>query len=202
MNEYRLYLHDREKLLTEQGSSGAALLQSILLGVLDALFLGIGLSSLFAVMQLFAVGAVNGAWWYVGFFVLAYALTMMKRAQVWKASRFRITSERILLQEPVGLWEQPVQTIKWPQYQESHVGSKNFFDYFFFSRPLAIRYGTADAKMEMRYPSLRWGHDLKHYLDKVDSAYRAHQAESVPPFVSAPRGRRDGMASSFSPLMK
>ena len=193
MDESRLFLHDREVLLCEQRSSGAALTQSLVLGLLDALFLGIGLAIVLALIQWLAVGVVCGVWWYVGAFVLSEVLIIIKRTQVWKASRFRITSERILLQNPIALLMQPIETVKWPQYQESHAGSKSLLDLFFLSRPLHIRYGTADAKLEVHFPSLVWGHDLKHYLDKVDSAYRAHQAEAVPAFVAAPRGKRDGV---------
>lgn len=194
MDENRLYLHDREKLLCEQRASGAALMESSMRGLLEGAVLGAILSGIITAVSMIAQDNPGRWWWFPSVFILSIALVIFQRYRVWKQSTFRITTERILLQEPVGLWEQPVQTIKWPQYQESHVARKSFFDYFFFSRPLAIRYGTADAKMEMRFPSLKWGYDLKHYLDKVDSAFRAHQAETVPAFVAAPRGKRDGVA--------
>jgi hypothetical protein len=194
----RLYLHDNETLLCEQRSSGAALTESILRGVGEALILGVALSLILFVFLFFVGGGGGSVVWYVVLILVCFAVIIAKRFSVWRQSLFRITTERILLQHPIALFMQPVKTIKWPQYQESHVGGKSAFDFLFFSRPLFIRYGTADAKLEAGYPSLTWAHDLKHYLDKVDSAYRRGQAESAPCFVAAPRGKRDGAPPAVS----
>lgn len=204
----RSHLHDAEVLLCSLRSSPAMLLWLAVRGILDAVIIGAILSVvLFLVSVFFDVSL--GVWMYAVLFVVTYAYVLWQRWRVWNHALFRITSERILLQDPHAFFHSPLRTVKWSQYQESytghqpqestqrpheshhHVSQRQFFDYFFGSRPICIRYGTADARFEAEFPSLRYAHDVKHYLDKVDSAVRRNDLSSIKPFVAKPKGKRD-----------
>lgn len=194
------YLHDREKPLCEVRSSGASLAQSLMIGLGESLLADLVVCIFLAVVLFLSFQSMGYLWIYGIVCTLIIAAVEGKRWRVWNQARFRVTSERILLQHPIGLTSQALQTVKWPQYQESHTGNRTFFDFLFGARPLCIRFGTADAQkqIEICFPSLRYGHDLKHYLDKVDSAYRQGQVLSVPAFVEAPRGKRDGVPPAIA----
>ncbi len=187
----RKFLHDNELLLCSQRSSPAVLVSSALRGLVDALIAGIVLSLILLAVLTFVFETSVSVFVYVAIFVIAYGIVFWLRWNVWAHSAFRITSERILLQAPESLFHPPLKTIKWSQYQESHVGHRTMFDYLFLSRPIGIRYGTADAQNEASFPSLRYGQDLKHYLDKIDSAVRKNDPTAMRPFVAKPRGKRD-----------
>ncbi|TSC58270.1 MAG: hypothetical protein Greene041619_701 [Candidatus Peregrinibacteria bacterium Greene0416_19] len=186
----RRFLHEGETLLCTIRPSAGNLCLSLLQGVFDALIGGIGLSVI-----LFVIAAMNGwnvALWVYGLLLLiAYVIVLILRIRLWRHSSFRVTTERILMTSYPGLFLKRSPTIKWNQYQESHVGRRNAFDLLFASRPLCIRHGTPDAHVEACFPSLRYASDLKHYLDKVDSAVRKKEVATLRPFIAKPRGRRD-----------
>lgn len=167
------------------------LLQTWTRGLLDALLLSIVLCGVLFALLFFVFGTLTPVWAYALPVLLSLVLVFVKRWHVWSHALFRVTTERILLQSPGTLFHPPLRTIKWPQYQESEAGHRHFFDYLFLSRSIHIRFGTADAQHEAEYPSLRYAHDLKHYLDKVDSAVRKNGVASIQPFVAKPRGKRD-----------
>ncbi len=128
----------------------------------------------------------------------------------WKEATFRVTNERILLEYKHGILVHPMMpvaadpaakgkhkakeytlvTIKWNQYQESSLPSAGIINSLFGVRPLAIRYGSADGHMIAFFPSLPYAKDLKHYLDKVDSAVRHGHESELKPFILKPKGQR------------
>jgi hypothetical protein len=184
------FLHENERLLCSQHATPAVLILSWLRGLLDAIVIG-------AVIDVILFALVTwqslqpSPWLYAIAPVLAYVVVAVLRYHVWQHATFRVTTERILAAEPFHLTHAPLHTLKWSQYQESLVGHRSFLDVFFLARSLVIRHGTADARLELEFPSLRYAHDLKHYLDKVDSAVRKNETESIKPFVAKPRGKRD-----------
>ncbi len=187
----RDFLHDGETLLCSQRASAALFVRSAVRGLFDGVILGLIVSALIGGIAYFAFNTLLPVWVFVLLFVVSYLIILWKRWQVWKHETFRVTSERLLVPFPAALFHAPLHTIKWSQYQESHVGHRGVLDFFFLSRPLCIRHGTADAHKETCFPSLSYAQDLKHYLDKVDSAVRAGTIATVKPFVAKPRGRRD-----------
>ncbi len=195
----RSYLHDGEQLLCSMHSSTAMLLQSWMRAVLEGVIVGVVLCAIGFVIATFGFDVSLSIWLYVTFVIVSVLIIGYFRWKTWKHATLRITSERILLHNPNALFHSDLKTIKWPQYQESHAGHRTFLDFFFWSRPLHIRYGTADAYNEAHFPSLRYAEDLKHYLDKVDSAVRKNEIAAVHPFVAKPRGKRDVQQESVSP---
>ncbi len=192
-HDERAYLHDNETLLCSVRASGAGLLRDLLRGLIEGLVFGavIGFVS--------ALTALPTGWKFdlqlgVGFFFIGVIVVLVQRVRLWSDTRLRVTSERLLVPEPGPIFHPPLHTVKWSQYQESHVGRRGVLDIFFFSRPLIIRYGTADANKEIRFPSLRYAEDLKHYLDKVDSCVRKGDLSGLKPFVAKPKGKRDVVA--------
>ncbi len=190
----RAHLHDGEHLLCSMHSSVAALLHSIVRGLAEGLILGAVISLVIAIALFFMNGAI-AVWMIVIVLMLSCALVIYLRWRSWKHGLIRVTTERILLASPYALFHAPLTTIKWPQYQECEAGHRHFLDLFFFARPLNFRYGTADAPHEAHFPSLRYAEDLKHYIDKVDSAFRRNETASLKPFVAKPRGKRDEVMS-------
>ncbi len=188
--DQRAYLHDNETLLCSVRASGAGLLQDLLRGLIEGLCFGavIGMAG---AMTALAAGWSFGLPLGVALLVIGVALVLVQRVRLWSHTRLRVTTERLLVPEPGPLFHPPLHTIKWSQYQESHVGHRRFLDVLFFARPLLIRYGTADANKEVRFPSLRYAEDLKHYLDKIDSCVRKGDLSTLKPFVAKPRGKRD-----------
>jgi hypothetical protein len=186
----RSFLLDSEQLLCDMRSTPAVLAQSFLRGLLDTLVIGIAVAALLY-GGFYALGWSVPLWLPIACVVIAYGVVAWRRWEMWKHATLQITSERILLHTPGTLFHVPLRTIKWSQYQESYVGHRTFLDFFFRSRSLHIRFGTADAPREFHFPSLRYAEDLKHYLDKIDAAIRHNDAAAVRPFVAKPRGKRD-----------
>ncbi len=184
------HLHDGETLLCSVRASIAGLLSSLARGLLEGLLFGaiVGMAGAFGVA---ALGWSFGPWIGAALGVIALGYVLYHRVHLWKTTKLRITTERILVPEPGPFLHPPLHTVKWPQYQESHVGHKKPVDFLFGSNPLFIRYGTADAHKEVRFPSLRYAEDIKHYLDKVDSAVRRGDVASLKPFIAKPKGKRD-----------
>jgi hypothetical protein len=191
--EDRLFLHDGEKLLCSLRSSPAVLVVSVLRGFVDAVIADLFLSGAAFALFYFAWGIVLSWYAYGLLFLFCYGIVSFMRWNVWRHASLRITTDRILSQTPTSLFHPHLTTIKWPQYQESFLGTRNILDFFFRSRPLCIRYGTADAHKRSCFPSVIYAQDLKHYLDKVDSAVRKNLTSELRPFVSKPRGKRDEM---------
>ncbi len=189
MND-RAYLHDGEILLASQHASVSGLIHGVLRGLIEGLFFG-AIVGIAAVLGLTALGGDFGVWLGGALAVLAVVIVIAQRVRLWKHTTLRITSERILVPEVGSLLHPPLHTIKWPQYQESHTGHRHGLDALFLSKTLCIRYGTADAHKEVCFPSLRFAGDLKHFLDKVDSAVRRGDVDSVKPFVAKRKGKRD-----------
>ena len=184
------FLHEGERLLCVQRSTGAVLVQSLLRGVLEAITASVGLSILIGVGALLVGAAIPWVMLLVVSLVIL-VVVLLQRIRVYRNATLRITTERILLEEPLHLFHAPMHTVKWSQYQESEAGHKSFLDALFFARPLKIRYGTADARLEVHYPSLHYAEDIKHYLDKVDSLLRAGKGSEIMEFIAKPRGKRD-----------
>jgi Zn-dependent protease with chaperone function len=172
-------------------SSGAVLLTLVLRGFFEGLIVGAIVCALIMAGTLLSGGAPLSYWIYGTIIVLFVAAVLYKRVSIWREATFRVTTERILISNPFAFFHAPLITIKWPQYQECEVDHRHFFDIFFLARPLKIRYGTADARYEAHFPSLRYAEDLKHYIDKVDAAIRNRDTSSLKPFVAKPRGKRD-----------
>ena len=160
-----------------------ALLEAAIVSVLLLLILGVTLS--------LAFDALLPAWGVISIIVLTTLFILIRHVMVWLEATFRVTTERILLENPLAFFHAPLTTVKWSQYQECEVSHREFLDVLFGARPLHIRYGTADARHEAKFPSLRYAHDLKHFLDKVDAAVRNGTAKDLKPFVAKRRGKRD-----------
>ena len=188
----RHHLHEHERLLAHMRPAGSFLILSLLAGLFDTLLFGVVFSVLLA-LGFWVSGLDLSAVLFVIVFAAVFVIVCLRRVFLWREAALRITTERILLEYPRSLFLREHHTVKWTQYQESHPAPRQFFDFFFRARTLNIRHGTADAQRENRYPSLRYAQDLKHYLDKVDSAVRAGKADELRPFVPKPRGQRDGV---------
>jgi hypothetical protein len=187
----RSYLHDGERLLLRMGPGMPALLRGIARAVVEALVLGLLLSAV----------VIGGCWiifdvalpWYLGalFFVVAFSTLCWLRHGLWKRAAVRVTNDRILIQEPGPYSLKSLKTIKWSQYQESATKKGGVVDMLFGVKHLLVRYGTADAQRQAAFPCLPYATDIKHYLDKVDSAVRDGTVATVKAFVAKPRGKRD-----------
>ena len=186
------YLHEGETLLLSRRSSLSVLLLGILRALLETLIVGAIINVALTITLLFVFSGSMSLWMYVAIFVICFVAIFSQHVYIWREAMFRVTTERILIANPLTFFHAPLVTIKWPQYQECEVGHRHFLDVFFLARPLKIRHGTADAKDEAHFPSLRYAEDIKHYLDKVDSAIRKNDLTSIRPFVAKPRGKRDG----------
>ncbi len=189
------HLHESERFLCAQRAGRGVLLGSALYGFIDALIIAVLLGVFLLVITLVLSFSSSG-WMYGLCFALAYAFVLWKRTTVWKHGLFRITSERILVGIPVGFFKTHERVIKWPQYQESHFERRTMTDYLTLTYSLCIRYGTADARQKVSFPSLRYAEDLKHYLDKIDSAVRHGNLSSIHSFVAKPRGKREETSES------
>lgn len=184
------YLHEGERLLCTQRSTPAVLLRSLTRGILEAITASVAVGIVIAIIAISLGGTIP---WIIltVISVILLGLIIVKRYFIFSEALLRITTERILLSEPMHLFHAPMHTIKWTQYQESEAGHKTFLDFFFGSRPLVIRSGTADARHEVHYPSLYYAEDIKHYLDKVGSLIRAGKVNEIREFIAKPRGKRD-----------
>ncbi len=185
----RAHLFDGELLLCSQQSTPAVIVRDAFMSLREAFVIGVLCSLLLFILSI-AFSLTPTTLWYVPGFLIGYLVGFILRLTVWKEAAFRITNDRILLSFPGKLIRMPLRTIKWPQYQESYVGSPTLADLFFRSRPLFIRFGTADGSNQTSFPSLRYAHDLKHYLDKADSAFRRGEIASVHPFIAKPKWQR------------
>ncbi len=184
------YLHEGETLLCDRRSSPAMLILVLLRGLADAVFVSIFCA--IAMLILSVMLSTTVLWWLlIALSLLILLLIEYQRVSRWKHATFRVTTERILIDNPRTFFHAPMNTVKWPQYQECEADHRQFLDVLFFARPLKIRYGTADALHEAKFPSLTYAEDLKHYLDKVDAAIRRQDIASIKPFVAKGRGRRD-----------
>jgi hypothetical protein len=183
----RRHLHDRETLLFGMHATVASLLSSLFRGLLESLIVAV----LFTVIVSLILGNASGAWvLFLSSLFPVFLILSFLRWRVWQHALFRLTNDRIILEFPGRLFHSPTRTIKWSQYQESYVGHPTFFDLLFRSRPLVIRFGTADGKESTFFPSLRYAHDLKHYMDKIDSAVRKGDTDAMRPFIAKPKGQR------------
>ncbi len=182
------YLHESERLLVNRRSSPALLIAMALRGLLEGLLFAMVLGAVLVPLT----GSLEAAmlpWAILG--ALAVAGIVAWRVRRWRHATLRVTTERILVEDPRSFFHAPMKTIKWSQFQECEVGHRMLLDLFFLARPLRIRYGTADAKFEAQFPSLTYAEDLKHFFDKVDSAVRRNELQNLKPFVAKPRGKRD-----------
>ncbi len=196
------YLHESEILLASRRSSPAVLIVGVFRSLLEGGIAGVLLSIVLSVIGAFAFATpVLLLWVYLLIITCSIGLTFLQHVRIWHGARFRVTTERILVANPFAFFHAPLTTVKWPQYQESEIGHRQSLDVFFLARPVKIRYGTADARYEAMFPSLRYAEDLKHYLDKVDAAVRRNDIASLRPFVARPRGKRD-VANDQSPIAK
>ena len=186
------YLHEGEVLLASRRSSPAMVVVSVFRSLLEGGIAGVIVGVLLSVIAAFALDMpILSFWIYTLVIALSIGMAFLQHVRIWNEARFRVTTERILVANPLAFFHAPLVTVKWPQYQESEVGHRHFLDVFFLARPLKIRYGTADARYVARFPSLRFAEDLKHFLDKVDAAVRRNDTASLRPFVAKGRGKRD-----------
>ncbi|MSR87404.1 hypothetical protein EXS70_04530 [Candidatus Peribacteria bacterium] len=189
------YLHEGETLLCSRRSSPAVLILVLLWALFETVVAGAILSILLAAGLYFGLGTTIEWWMVSGVFVICLGVAVFQHVHIWREATFRVTTERILLANPVAFFHAPLATVKWPQYQECEVDHRHFLDIFFLARPIRIRYGTADARSEGKFPSLRYAEDIKHYLDKVDAAVRKGETATLKPFIARPRGQRDVLES-------
>ncbi len=190
MND-QVHLHEGERLLCSARSSGALLLRLLLRSILDAIVFGALAAAVLLVLWWFSGLSASLLWVLVLCPIGAFGVSAYLRYRRWSASGMRVTTERILIESPTGALSMFHTTIKWSQYQESHVERAAAFDFFFGSRTVMIRLGSADATRHVYAPSLRMATDIKHYLDKVDATLRQNKADELRPFVAKPRGQRD-----------
>lgn len=186
------HLHENEILLASRLSSPAVLIMSFPRSLLEGGVAGVLICVVLSVIGAFAFETPALSFWvYFLIIALSISLAFLQHVRIWHDARFRVTTERILIADPFAFFHAPLVTVKWLQYQESEVGRRQALDVFFLARPLKIRYGTADARYEAKFPSLRYAEDLKHFLDKIDAAVRRNNVASLKPFVAKPRGKRD-----------
>ena len=191
MMDDRAHLHDGERLLAQFQASSPVLFTHLVRAILDALVLGIVLSIIAVASGWFAANSMPAVWVYVLLFLLAYTAMSFYRWWLWKDSSFRVTTDRILLHHRTSLFSEPMNTIKWNQYQESALKHGRIVEMLFGVRGICIRYGTADAHHIACFPAIAYATDVKHYLDKVDSAVRQGKIDEIKPFVRMPKGLRD-----------
>lgn len=181
----RLHLHEGEHLLLSARPSLAFLVRGFLRSLAEGFLLAIVLSVFFNILLGAPLVAILLLLW-----AIVAVLFMMLRCRHWRHALLRVTTERILLQYPETLLSLPLRTIKWNQYQESFFGTRDPLDLLFRVRTLVIRYGALDSKLYASFPAIPLAQDVKHYLDKVDSAIRRGEAGSLRPFVFKRRGER------------
>ena len=187
----RSHLHEAERLLCSMRPSRGYLVGSCVRGLIDGAVGAVILSLLGAGIGWFAWEVVPSPWLLPLPFALVTGLSWYVRWSTWASATFRVTTERILLEYPTSAFGCTLVTVKWAQYQESSTGNAGLLDALAGAKALCIRYGTADAEREACFPSLRHAKDLKHYLDKVDSAVRKGEIAALRPFVAKPKGQRD-----------
>ena len=185
MDEH-VHLHEHEQLLLNMRPSIALFVRGVLWSVASSILVALLLMLILGGL-LNASASVVFAW----SFALAFLVLTLRSYLQWRHASFRVTTERILLQAPLSLLHHVHRTIKWSQYQESDLVQRGPIDLLFFVRTLKIRYGAADSKLFVSFPSLPFAEDIKHYLDKIDSAVRRSDVASLKPFIAKVRGKRD-----------
>lgn len=187
--EERHHLHDAERVLCSLRPTVAWLCMGLLRCGGTALLVGIPVY-FFGNMFLGLLGIPSlGLPHVLTVVFLAYLFLVLRCFSLWRASMFRVTTDRFLLQLPRLFVRAPLRTVKWAQYQESRVGRGNVLDLCFRARPLVIRYGSGEED-QFTFPSLPHAADLKHYLDKVDSVLKGGRSAELKPFILKRRGER------------
>lgn len=187
--EERHHLHDAERVLCALRPSGGWLLCGFLRCAGSALLVGVPVYFCVNIFLGFLGVSSLGLPYVFTFMLFAYVALVLRCCSLWRTSVFRVTTDRLLLQIPRTFFPAPLRTVKWAQYQESRVGRGNVFDLFFHAHPLSIRYGSGEDD-QLCYPSLPCAADLKHYLDKVDSALKGGRSAELKSFVLKRRGER------------
>ncbi|MBI1934395.1 hypothetical protein HYS30_01885 [Candidatus Peregrinibacteria bacterium] len=187
--EERQYLHDAERVLCTLRPSAGWLFLGLLRCLGHALLLGVSAYIFVNVLLSFLGIPPLGFSLLFIFLLLAGFFLFLRCLSLWRASVFRVTTDRILLNPPQVFFRAPLRTVKWAQYQESRIGRGNVFDLLFRARPLLIRYGSGEED-QFCYPSLPRARDLKHYLDQVDSALKGGRSAELRPFILQRRGER------------
>jgi hypothetical protein len=187
----RAHLHDGERLLHAAHPARSVLVGWTVQGIVTSLIAAAaGALAIVAVFNLFGLSV---SWWIVAPILAALLLYLSvggAKAR-WNKTLLRITTERILLVYPKSPFSYHQKTIKWNQFQESSTGSAGFLQMFGKAKQLKIRYGSSDAPLLAVFPAIPHAQDVKHYLDKVDSAVRRNALDDVKAFVAKPKGRRD-----------
>lgn len=187
----RAYLHDGERLLHAAHPAKSVLIGWTIQGVLTAAIATAALTP--ALVGALSLVDVSVPWWIIAPVFAALTLYVFvggARAK-WNKTLLRITTERILLTYPKSPFSYHQKTIKWNQFQESSTGSAGFLQMFGKAKLLKIRYGSQDAPLLAVFPAIPHAQDVKHYLDKVDSAVRRNALDEVKAFVAKPKGQRD-----------
>lgn len=187
--EERQYLHDAECVLCALRPSAGWLCLGLLRCFGYAALLGVSAYIVVNLLLSLAGTAPVGFSMLSLFLFLAGLLFTLRCIALWRRAVFRVTTDRILLSPPQVFFHAPLRTVKWAQYQESRVSHGTVFDLLFHARPLLIRYGSGEED-QFSYPSLPCARDLKHYLDKVDSALKGGRSAELKPFVLKKRGER------------
>ncbi len=187
----RSYLHDGERLLLKMGPGlpvlirgiGRAVVESVVAGLFLTIVLLGGFWLVFDTVLPWQIG--------IGLAVIVFGALVWYRVALWKKAALRVTNDRILLQEPGPFSLKSMKTVKWSQYQESATKKGGLLEMAFGVKHIIVRYGTADAQRSASFPGLKYATDIKHFLDKVDSAVRTGTVNDVKVFVAKPRGKRD-----------
>lgn len=208
-----VHLHEHERLLADLHPAWSVLVAGLLQSLMAAVTAGVVLGT--AIMALLAAAGMGWMPWIIVVCVLcAAAFFGWRRYVAWQAASLRVTTDRLLFTYPKSLgsrsrltvrWarkagdklevkSQPSDsstvTVKWSQYQESMAVRPQFFDVFCGARGLSVRYGSADAEREVCFPGIPFAQDLKHYLDKIESAVRQGSVKDIRGFVLKKRGER------------
>lgn len=220
MSHRSLHFHDGERVLLSMRPSKVVLVPVVFSALLPGVVAGVVLAA-----GLFIADAAlrwNLPWpAYFLPFLFCCGVVAFQRIRAWTHAMFCVTTDRIILQYPRKLLSpsrmhtqmhhkdghsmhmQPSHdstiTIKWPVYQESVASHGNPLEMIAHARKITIRYGSADAEREVLYPSIPFAEDIKHYLDKVDSASRRHALDDIRPFVFKKYGQRDDASAESRP---
>jgi hypothetical protein len=187
----RSYLHDGERLLLKMTPGVPVLVRGIARAAVESLVAGTMLS--FVLLGGFWVAFDTFLPWQIGIVIVGilFAGLCWLRHSLWQKAALRVTNDRILLQEPGPFSLKSMKTVKWSQYQESATKKGGLLEIAFGVKHLIVRYGTADAQRQASFPGLKYATDIKHFLDKIDSAVRTGTVNDVKVFVAKPRGKRD-----------
>jgi hypothetical protein len=208
-----VHLHERERLLAELRPGWSALVAGLVRATGVAIIAGLIVGAA-ATAAMAAFGFGLSFWLLPLAIALAVGVLSWSCVRAWRAAFFRVTTDRLLLSYPKSLavrslmtvrWarrsgdrlEYVVQpsahatvTVKWNQYQESIAHPPTLWDIPFGTRSVSVRYGAADTERDVCFPAVPFSRDVKHYLDKVESAGRQGGIDDVRPFVLKRRGER------------